>query len=68
MTADHVRLRLRAHLNERGYSQKQWAKLHGISPSYVSDFLGGRREPGELILDAMGLHAMTTYEPKGYSA
>lgn len=41
-----------------------WAKQNGVSASYVSDVLAGRREPGKLILDALGLERVVTYRRK----
>ena len=45
-------------------SQKQWADDHGISYAYVNDVLLGRREPGEKMLDALGLVKVVTYQRK----
>lgn len=45
-------------------TQAAWAKANGISPAYVSDVIAGRREPGQKILDALGLERVTTYRPK----
>lgn len=45
-------------------SQTAWAKANGISPAYVSDVIAGRREPGKLILDALGLERVITYRKK----
>lgn len=47
-----------------GSSQTAWAKKHGVSAAYVSDVLAGRREPGKLILDALGLERVTSYRRK----
>lgn len=47
-----------------GNSQVAWAKAHGVSPAYVSDVLAGRREPGKLVLDALGLERVVTYRRK----
>lgn len=41
--------------------QKAWAHQHRTSQSYVCDVLGGRREPGKAILDALGLEKVVTY-------
>ena len=43
-------------------SQKQWADDHGISYAYVSDVLQGKREPGDKVLDALGLVKVVTYQ------
>lgn len=45
-------------------SQNAWAKKHGISQSYVNDVLQGRKNPGGLILDALGLETITGYRRK----
>lgn len=45
-------------------SQRQWALAHGISPAYVTDVLMLRREPGPLILHALGLERVVTYHRK----
>lgn len=47
-----------------GNSQVAWAKANGVSPAYVSDVLAGRREPGKLVLDALGLERVVTYRRK----
>lgn len=56
---DHVRNDLRKACDKAG-TQKAWAEKHGISCSYVTDVLAGRRWPGKAILDALG------YERAGY--
>lgn len=47
-----------------GDNQSAWARSRGISPSYVSEVLAGRRDPGKLILDALGLERVVTYRRK----
>lgn len=42
-------------------SQKLLADLWGISESYLSDVLTGRRQPGEKICRAMGYERVTMY-------
>ena len=59
MTADDVRAKLRANIDG---SQASWAKAHGVSPAYLSDVLNGRREPGEAILNALGLTRVAVYQ------
>jgi transcriptional regulator with XRE-family HTH domain len=44
-------------------SQAQVAADIGVSPSYLSDVLGGRRAPGPKVLDALGLVRSTVYRP-----
>jgi hypothetical protein len=39
---------------ERCGSQAAWAEQHGLSPSYVSDYLGGRRAAAEKIAAVFG--------------
>ncbi len=46
---------------EAAGGQQAWAERHGISASYVSDVLNGRRDPGESILRALGLAKVTRY-------
>jgi hypothetical protein len=36
----------------------------GISPSYLSDVLSGRREPGKRLLLALKFKRVVTYEPE----
>lgn len=42
-------------------SQKLLADLWGISESYLSDVLTGRRQPGEKICRAMGYERVVMY-------
>ena len=51
---------LRKSIRREG-GQRAWAQLHRISESYVSDVLNARRDPGVLILDAMGFERVTMY-------
>lgn len=48
-----------------GDNQGAWAVSKGVSPSYVSDVLLRRREPGKAILDALGLERITLYRRLG---
>ncbi len=41
--------------------QTAFAKLHGISAPYISDVLNGRRDPGDKVLEAIGLERAVTY-------
>ena len=43
-------------------SQKDLAKKFGVSAQYVSDVLNGKREPGEAILEPLGLRKVIVYE------
>lgn len=45
--------------------QKAWAQTVGVSPSYVNDVLNARREPGQAILDALGLVRVVRYRALG---
>jgi hypothetical protein len=42
-------------------SQKAFAEKHNLSPAYVCDVLNARREPGQSILDALGLIRVVRY-------
>lgn len=46
-------------------SQVAWATANGVSAAYVSDVLGGRREPGAKILAALGLTRSVCYTRLG---
>jgi transcriptional regulator with XRE-family HTH domain len=54
---------LRQRIN--GRTQSAVAKELGIMPSYLSDVLKGRREPGPQVLDALGLERVISYRQKG---
>lgn len=41
-----------------------FARQHQISRGYLGDVLTGRREPGQKILDALGLERVVTYRRK----
>lgn len=60
MTLEQVLALLRRECEKAG-GQAAWAKAAGLSASYVSDALQGRREPGESILRVLGLEKVTTY-------
>lgn len=60
LTEEGVRTRLRAACKQCG-SQQFWARAHGVSDSYVSDVLTGRREPGDAILRGLGLVRFVRY-------
>ena len=45
-------------------SAQAWALRNQISPQYVSDVLHARKEPGALILIALGLVRVVTYAEK----
>lgn len=58
LTPDEVRDLLR---DVAGANQKAWADSHGVAPSYVSDVLNRRRDPGRAILRALGLTKTVAY-------
>lgn len=45
-------------------SQKAFAEKHNVSAAYVCDVLNARREPGQSILDALGLVRVVRYRLK----
>lgn len=45
-------------------SQKQLAAELGVSQSYLSDVLQGRKEPGESILEPLELERVVTYRKR----
>ena len=55
-----VRVLLQKRVSERG-TQKAVAVDLGVSEQYLSDVLNGRREPGEAMLEALGLERVVTY-------
>ena len=42
-------------------SQLSFAEAIGVSPQYLSDVLNGRRDPGNSILEAIGVERIVTY-------
>ena len=54
MTIAEVRKMLRG-LIDAAESKSAWARAHHVAPSYVSEVLYGRREPGPRMLKALGL-------------
>jgi hypothetical protein len=49
-------------------SQKAFCEAHGLSAAYVCDVLHSRREPGQSILDALGLVKIVRYRAKSATA
>ena len=45
------------------YGAEQAAANLGVSRTYLSDVIAGRRAPGPKILTALGLRRVVTYEP-----
>jgi hypothetical protein len=54
-------IKLLAQAVARAGTQKDYAKKHGFSPQYLHDVLNGRRQPGDKILDALGLYKDVRY-------
>jgi DNA-binding transcriptional regulator YdaS (Cro superfamily) len=63
MTEEEVIERLRTACANAG-GQKQFAKLHGFTPGYVSDVLSGKRGPADRILATLGLERVVVYRKK----
>jgi hypothetical protein len=61
MTIEDVKDMLREACLKAG-SQAIWAQQHGVSASYVSDVIQGRREPGDKVLKALGLDRIIIYK------
>lgn len=70
LTAEQVRDMLHAMVRELGNprnghgGQKPLAEHLGVSESFLSDVLNGRREPTEAILQPLGLERVVTYRRK----
>lgn len=45
-------------------SQRAWAEKNGVSPAYVCDVINARRDPGQSILNALGLVRVVRYRTK----
>jgi hypothetical protein len=54
MMSDDVFTRLEAAICEAG-GRRAWANRVGVSVSYVSMLLNGKRRPSKRVLDALGL-------------
>lgn len=63
MTPVQFILFLRKQLPRYG-SQNAMARAMGISGAYLSDLLNGKREPGEKVLNALGLERVVRYEKR----
>lgn len=48
--------------DDYGGVQRNFAKAHNVSQSYISDVLAGSREPGAKVLAAIGLRKVVVYE------
>ena len=60
-TDDELRAEVKLRIERSGQTQEGYAKAHGYSPQYLSDFLTGKRLPGDKILQGEGLQAQTLY-------
>jgi hypothetical protein len=60
--AEDFRKLLRDQIEAIGCTHAEYAANHGISASYLSDVLSGRREPGEKLLKAKGMKRCVYYE------
>lgn len=65
LTEHDVIDRLREAIRVAG-SQRAFGRQHGISTQYINDVLRERREPGQKILDAIGVEKVVRYQPKEY--
>lgn len=61
MNAGEVRDLLRNACDKAG-DQKTFSEKTGISQQYISDVLRGKREPGQAILDVLGLERIVSYQ------
>jgi predicted transcriptional regulator len=62
--AEDFRKMLRDQIEKMDCTHAEYAATHGISASYLSDVLNGRREPGEKLLAAKGMKRAVYYEWK----
>ena len=63
LTITDVIALLRKRCKEAG-SQRAFATANKISPQYIADVLRRKREPGEMILNALGLEKVIIYREK----
>jgi hypothetical protein len=59
--------RLRDECDRLG-SQEKWARLNGLTPSYLSDVLNGRTPAGPKVLAGLGLRRVVGYEAEKQGA
>ena len=52
---------VQALIKKAGKTQTEAANALGVSHSYLSEVLGGTRQPGPKILEALGLRSETIY-------
>lgn len=62
LTEEDARVRIRQLADQAG-GVCALASLLGVSPSYVSDVLSGRRAPGPRFLAVVGLKKVVLYVP-----
>lgn len=62
LDADDFRNLVRARIGAVGCTQAEYATMCGVSASYLSDVLSGRREPSEKILKAHSMKRVVYYE------
>jgi transcriptional regulator with XRE-family HTH domain len=63
MNVKQVRERIQNKVKQLG-SQKAVAKACGVSLQYLNDVIHGRREPGESLLEGLGLKKKVEYMEK----
>jgi hypothetical protein len=62
ITVDQLRVHVR---NEaKSTTRHEYAAQRGFSAQYLCDFLLGRRDPGEKMLDGLGWERVVTYRRK----
>lgn len=62
LSSNTLRSLMRDIMTDEGWTQAQFAERCGISEAYLSDILNDRREPGEKLLQALGLRRVVQYE------
>ena len=56
---------LKKRLEKSRLSQRELAQVLAISPQFLSDILRGNRQPGDAVLNYLGLERRITYVRKG---
>lgn len=62
MTKDALIAHLRSAIDQAG-TARAWCEANHVAPSLVSDVLRGRRDPPPVMLHALGVCRIVTYEP-----
>lgn len=62
MTEAQVRREIADMVGRQQVPASAVARQLGVSPSYLSDVLSGRRAPGPKILETLGLEKITKHE------